>query len=363
MGSTFGKNIKISLYGESHGSQMGIVIDGLPSGFKIDEEDIKEKLSMRRPNGKTSTTRIEKDEYQITSGYFNGYTTGAPLHISIKNEDTISKVYDKDMLRPSHVDYTAHLKYRGYQDYRGSGHFSGRVTTCIVLAGTIIRQLLRTKDIVWASHIIKLHQTSANIYSSELDVLEKEVEMMSHASFAILNDPSKYEEMILDARNKQDSIGGVIETAILNYPKGMGEPFFDSIESTLSQLLFSVPAVKGVSFGLGFDFSDYYASEVNDEWIIKNEAIVSKTNNNGGINGGISNGMPIIINSVVKPTPSISKPQASVNYQTRQEEEIIINGRHDPCILSRVSVVIDSIIAFGLIDLYLEEYGRQAFYD
>lgn len=362
MGSTYGNHIKVSIYGESHGSQMGVVIDGLPSGFELNEEDLKEKLALRRPNGKTSTARIEKDEYHITSGLFNGKTTGAPLHIAIPNEDTISKAYDPTMLRPSHVDYAAYLKYRGYQDYRGSGHFSGRVTTCIVIAGTIIRQLLATKGIFWASHILKLHGQMDEAYTTEPELLKQQIEKMSKSKFAVLKEVETFEKIILDAKANLDSVGGIIETAIINYPQGLGEPYFNSIESILSHLIYSVPAVKGVSFGLGHDFANYLGSDANDEWLLKDEKIISKTNHNGGINGGISNGMPIMIQTIIKPTPSIGKKQNSVNYQSKAEETIQIIGRHDPCILSRVSVVIDSIIAIGLMDLYLEEYGRQAFY-
>lgn len=357
MKSVLGKNITLSLYGESHSEAMGIVIDGLASGIALDLSLIQEQLNKRKAKGKISTQRHESDDFTITSGYFNGYTTGTPLHIQIQNQNQHSKDYHPEILRPSHADYSAYLKYQGYQDYRGGGHFSGRLTAPIVAAGAIAKQILEKKGILIGTHIAQCH----HIHDRSFQDIQKDILLCNQLDFAVL-DPQIRQEMIQHIENiamEKDSVGGILETAILHLPQGVGEPFFHSIESQLSQYLFSIPAIKGVEFGLGFDFVQYKGSEINDALHIENGLITTETNNNGGINGGISNGMPIIVRCVIKPTPSIFQKQKTVNYETKQNIEFELKGRHDPAIFHRARVVVDSMCALCLLDLCVEKFGTD----
>ena len=363
MKNSIGNNFRITIFGESHQEAIGVVIDGLAAGISLDFDLINRMMSQRKAKGKISTQRHEADEVHLISGFFNGYTTGTPLTILIQNSAQHSKDYSqlKSRLRPGHADYTAYEKYEGYQDYRGGGHFSGRITAPLVCAGAIAMQILNQKGIKIGSHIKQLHHLEDLSFSEDEALLNKQIDMVNQMDFAVL-DEDKKEAMtsFIEACAKQkDSCGGILETAIINLPTGLGEPFFDSIESKLAHLLFSVPAVKGVSFGLGFDFSKHYGSEVNDPLYYDEETqqVKTKTNCNGGINGGISNGMPIKIHTVIKPTPSIYKKQASIDASTHEAVELEIQGRHDPAIIHRARIVIDSVVAIGLLDLYLE---RQA---
>ncbi len=358
MASSFGKNIHISLFGESHGEAIGVVIDGLKQGIMLDIDNIEKELNKRKPQGSISTSRQEKDSFKIISGYFNGYTTGTPLTILIPNEDTKSTDYQPNILRPGHADYTAFLKYDGYQDYRGGGHFSGRITAPIVIAGAICKQILLNKHIKIATHIKQIHHTIDVDFAVNPQELEKQIDKINDSYFAVISSTSKNKMLdeIKKAKENLDSVGGILETAILNIEGGIGEPFFSSIESVLSSLLFSIPAVKGVEFGLGFEFANLYGSEANDSFIFNNK-IETKTNNNGGINGGISNGMPIRFKTVIKPTPSIGKEQQTVDLLTSKEIIMKGKGRHDPCIVHRARVVVDSMTAIGLLDLYVSRYG------
>ena len=356
MKNQIGNNISMTLFGESHGLCIGITLDGLPAGFKIDEERIRQDMNQRKAKGKISTQRHEEDKVEIVSGYFEGYTTGSALTILIQNQNTRSADYKKTQyrLRPGHADYTAYEKYKGFQDYRGGGHFSGRLTACIVAAGSICRQILESKNVYIGTHLKQVHHIQDDSFDEKN--LYNQIQAVNHMDFAILN-PEKKEEMIQcieRAASNKDSVGGILETAIINYPSGIGEPFFDSIESILSHLLFSIPAVKGVSFGEGFGFASLYGSQANDAFVYT-DRIQTKTNHNAGINGGISNGMPIIIHTCVKPTPSIFKEQESVDYQTKENVKLVIQGRHDPCILHRARVVVDSMVAFGLLDLWMSD--------
>lgn len=358
MKNNFGYNISMTLFGESHGPYIGITLDGLPAGFKIDLDQIHADLEQRKPKNKLSTPRKETDDFQIVSGYFNNHTTGSALTILIPNQNVHSADYKPFQLRPSHADFTAFEKYHGFQDYRGGGHFSGRLSACIVAAGSICRQILAKKGILIGSHIERIHHIQDNPFSSQI---ENEVLSMNQKDFAVLN-PNAEEAMkkvIEQALQNQDSVGGILETAILHLPTGIGEPFFDSLESVLSHLLFSIPAVKGVSFGDGFEMALKYGSQANDAFVFKENTIQTKTNHNGGINGGISNGMPILIHTVIKPTPSIAKAQASVDYQTKEEIQLQIHGRHDPCIVHRARIVVDSIVAFGVLDLLMSHEANQ----
>ncbi len=364
MKSCFGSNIKISLFGESHSDAMGVVIDGLPSGIKLDLNFISKQLDLRKPKGKISTSRQEADEFKIVSGFFNGNTTGTPLCIIIENKAQKSKDYEKTkyLLRPSHADYTAYLKYLGFQDYRGGGHFSGRLTAPIVAAGAICIQMLKAKGVTIGTRIKSIRNiVDDSLFSEDENQLSEQLEMLNNIYFPVLN-KEKANEMICEIENaatEGDSVGGILETVAINVAKGIGEPFFSSVESILSSLLFSVPAVKGVEFGTGFEFAKMKGSVANDEFCYDGKSVKTKTNNNGGINGGISNGMPIVIRCVVKPTPSIFKPQQTVNINTMENEQLIINGRHDPAIIHRARVVVDSMVAIGLLDLICQRFGIQ----
>ena len=362
MKNNFGTNISMTIFGESHGPCIGITLDGLPAGFKINLERIKEDMEKRKAKGSISTQRHEDDEVEIVSGFFNGYTTGTALTILIQNKNTQSKDYSdiQYRLRPGHADFSAYEKYHGFQDYRGGGHFSGRLTAPIVAAGSICRQILETKNILIGSHIEQLYALHDAPFSNNIDELKEQIQTLNKKEFATLDEQvaQNMEQAILEAKNEQDSIGGILESAIINLPAGIGEPFFDSIESILAHLLFSIPAVKGVSFGAGFQMASKKGSEANDAFIMNN-TIQTKTNNNGGINGGISNGMPIIIHTCIKPTPSIYKTQQTVDYKTKESQTLNIKGRHDPCILHRARIVVDSMIAFGILDLLMSSNANN----
>ena len=361
MKNNIGTNISMTLFGESHGEAIGVVLDGLPAGFSIDMNRIGSDMEKRKAKGKISTQRHEQDQVQIVSGFFEGKTTGTPLTLLIKNTNTRSDDYKKTQgrLRPGHADFTAYEKYHGFQDYRGGGHFSGRLTAPIVAAGSICRQILETKGIMIGSHLEQIYNVQDVFFAKDLDTLSKQIQEMNTMDFAVLDPQAKKEmrEAIETAATQKDSLGGIIETAVIGLPAGLGEPSFDSTESVLSHLLFSIPAVKGVSFGLGFGFARLKGSQANDAFRMKDGQIKTMTNHNAGINGGITNGMPLIIHTVIKPTPSIFKEQNSVDYLTKENVSLQIQGRHDPCIVHRARIVIDSMVAFGLLDLYM---SRQA---
>ena len=355
MSSMIGDNIKVSLFGESHGSVVGATIHGLESGIKIDYEFIKHQMNLRKANDNLSTSRVEDDEVKFISGVFNDFTTGAPLTVIIENKNVNSNDYPK-MFRPSHADYTQELKYRGYQDYRGGGHFSGRLTAPLVALGSIAISILKSKNIKIGSHIKNIH----NILDDDINFndLDNYFNYVNNELFPVLN-LNKKEEMkkeIETAKENLDSVGGIIET-VISLPSSIGEPFFDSLESKISHYLFSVPGVKGIEFGLGFDFAKYRASEVNDEFI-NDSKVRTLTNNNGGINGGISNNEPIVFRCVLKPTPSILKEQRSID-ENFNNTILEIKGRHDPCIVRRARVVIDSLVALCLLDLISINEGKK----
>lgn len=363
MKNTFGHNVTVTIFGESHGEAIGCVMDGLAPGIALDMDFISSVMEKRKAKGRISTQRKEADELHIVSGYFNGYTTGTPLTILIENTNTRSADYEKTKyrLRPSHADYTANEKYMGYQDYRGGGHFSGRITAPLVAAGAIAMQVLKEKDIVIGSHIQKSRTIQDIPFSQNPALLRQQIEQVNNMDFAVLDETAakQMKAMMEEAAAQGDSVGGILESCIMNLPAGLGEPFFDSLESTLSHLLFSVPAVKGVEFGLGFGFADLYGSEANDP-IAYDHGFYTKTNNNGGINGGISNGMPIRIRSVIKPTPSIYKEQDTVDLQTHEAVKLQIQGRHDPAIIHRARIVVDSVLAIGILDQLMEHQATLA---
>ncbi len=364
MKNNFGNNISLTIFGESHGQTIGIVLDGLPAGFAIDEKRIATDMEKRKAKGKISTQRHEEDQVEIVSGYFEGHTTGTALTILIQNNNTRSNDYKKtqNRLRPGHADYTAFEKYNGFQDYRGGGHFSGRLTACLVAAGSICRQILEAKGVWIGSHLEQVYTVQDDTFSSDSSLLCEQIKEMNTVEFAVLNKEAakKMKEIMEQAATEGDSVGGILETAIVGVPTGIGEPFFDSVESILSHLLFSIPAIKGVSFGEGFGFASLKGSQANDAFEYTDK-IQTKTNHNAGINGGITNGMPILIHTCVKPTPSIYKEQDSVDYQTKENVKLQIQGRHDPCIIHRARVVVDSIVAFGLLDCWMSKQATGGF--
>ncbi len=356
MKNTFGNALSVTIFGESHGAGIGAVLDGITPGIKVDEENIRQFLSLRRPQGEISTSRREKDEFKIVSGVFNGYTTGTPITIIIENKNTNSSHYDKNIVRPSHADFTAQCKYKGYQDYRGGGHFSGRVTAALVAVGAIAWSALKDKGILIGTHISKC----GGICDKSFENLTEDINKLNSSSFPVLSvDAAKeMKQKIEAAKNEGDSIGGILETVIWGMPTGVGEPWFDSLESMLSHIMFSIPAVKGIEFGDGFLFAEKQGSQANDSFKMENGKIVTATNHNGGINGGISNGMPIIFRTVIKPTPSIFKSQETVDIEKMENVTLNLSGRHDPAIIHRAAIVQTSCSALCILDALLTTNER-----
>lgn len=359
MKNTIGSSITLTLFGESHGDCIGAVLDGLAPGIKIDNEYIKMKLSLRRPSGKISTARVEGDEYKIVSGAFNGYTTGTPLCIIIPNENKKSTDYAalSDTPRPSHADYAASCKYHGFEDKRGGGHFSGRITAPIVAAGAILECALLKKGISIGTHIKELH----GVLDRDFANYEKDVKLLNDKLFPALSDEAeeKMKAEIEAAGSVGDSVGGILETLVYGMPSGVGEPWFDTLESTLAHAIFSIPGIKGVEFGLGFGFANSFGSEANDPFVVTDGTVTTKSNNNGGINGGITNGMPIIFRSAVKPTPSIFREQETVSLSRMENTTLKISGRHDPAIIHRVRAVADAMTAITLADALAARFGTD----
>lgn len=355
MSGVWGKKIKLSIFGESHGKAIGINIDGIPAGVELDMDYIQREMRRRAPGrSELSTTRVEEDSFQILSGYFNNRTTGTPLCAVIYNTDQHSKDYEKTkaLLRPSHGDYTGFIKYKGFNDYRGGGHFSGRITAPLVFAGAVCRQILENHNIIIGSHIKSIGRIEDEFFDMA-EVGSELLDSLKGSSFPVLDKKVEHnmKEAIINAGNEKDSVGGIIETAVINLPPGLGEPFFDSVESTLAHLLFSVPAVKAVEFGAGFRVTGMKGSEANDEYYIEGDIIKTFSNNSGGINGGITNGMPLILRVGIKPTPSIGKAQKTVDICEKENRIIEIKGRHDPCIVPRALPVIEAVTAIGIFDL------------
>lgn len=359
MKNTFGNSIGVTIYGESHGSSIGVVIDGLAAGIKVDTDFIASQLTLRRPSGSISTARAEKDEFTIESGVFEGRTTGTPICIRIPNNDTKSGDYSQisRLARPSHADYTAFVKYGGFADYRGGGHFSGRITAGLVAAGAIAISILKSKGIYIGTHI----KSCGGILDRDFADLPSDINALSDMPFAVL-DETKANDMkarIEEAKSNGDSVGGILETAVIGMDAGYGEPWFDTAEGMLSHALFSIPAIKGVEFGAGFAFADMTGSTANDPFVMDGDKIITKTNNNGGINGGITNGMPILFRCAVKPTPTISIEQETVDMMSGENATLAARGRHDPCIVHRARVVVDSVTALVLCDLIAQKKGTD----
>ena len=359
MKNTFGQHVSVTVFGESHGIAIGAVLDGLCPGTPIDEENIIRMLRLRQPGGAISTARNEKDQFEILSGVVNGIATGTPLTIIIRNQDTKSGDYAQmqALMRPGHADYPAQCKYHGYQDTRGGGHFSGRITAGLVAAGAVALTALKNKGIQVATHIY----ACGGVYDRHFEDIPSDIQSLSHLDFAVL-DSEKSKQMqdeITKAKMDGDSVGGILETAVIGFPEGVGEPWFDSLESVLAHAIFSVPAVKGVEFGDGFSLSGMRASMSNDPFRMDNGSVVTPTNHCGGILGGISNGMPLMIRTAIKPTPSIFKDQNTVNFKNGTDTVLSIKGRHDPAIVHRAAVVLDSVTALVLCDQLALRFGTD----
>lgn len=359
MKNTFGNNIGITLFGESHGEAIGCVLDGIAPGIEVDEDFIALQMEKRKGISSISTPRREADRVRILSGVFEGKTTGTPIAIMIENQSQHSKDYSatKDLARPSHADFTAQCKYGGFQDYRGGGHFSGRITAPIVAAGAVCLKALSKKGIEIGTHIA----CCGGVKDRAFHCLSEDIALLKEKEMPVLCENAEKEMIaaIEKARNEGDSVGGVLTTAVTGVPAGVGEPWFDTAEGVLSHALFSVPGIKGVEFGAGFAFSEMKGSQANDPFFTKDGRVQTKTNNNGGINGGITNGMPIVFSCAVKPTPSIFKEQETVNFKTNENTVLSIKGRHDPAIIHRARVVVDSVTAITLCDLLAGRFGTD----
>ena len=359
MKNTYGSSVAVTSFGESHGEAIGLVIDGMAPGIPVDREFIEAQLTLRRPAGKISRARQEQDPYQIVSGVFEGKTTGTPLTVLIPNTAQHSKDYfaTRSLARPGHADYTAFEKYHGCEDYRGGGHFSGRVTAALVAAGAILISALREKGVVIGTHLLSCAGISDTVFGD----VRANVEKLNTLDFAVL-DSDRGEQMkaaIEAAAAEGDSVGGVLETAVIGMPTGVGEPWFDTVEGVLSHALFSVPAIKGVEFGDAFGMVNGKGSDYNDSFYMIDDTVKTATNHNGGVNGGITNGMPILFRCAVKPTPSIFKEQDTVDFIKGEDAVLELKGRHDPAIIHRARVVVDSVTALALADLLALRYGTD----
>ncbi len=350
-GNSIGKEFVVTTFGESHGKVVGVVVDGCPAGLPLSEADFQEELDRRIPaEPKIVSARVEKDVAMILSGLFNGFTTGVPIALTVENKETNSNDYEaiKDLPRPGHSDYPARIRYGGFNDYRGGGRFSGRVTVALIMAGTIAKKLLGRYDI----DVLAYTQSIGKIRT---DKKFSAAEIRKNKNAATTRCPDlacaeKMEEAIINARKEGESLGGVIECIALNMPAGIGEPLFDALDADLAKALFGVPAVKGVEFGAGFRAAELTGSQNNDSFLRKNGKIMTSTENAGGILGGLSSGMPIMIRVAIKPTPSIAKEQKTVNLSSMEEDAIIIKGRHDPCVVPKAVPAIEAAVAITLAD-------------
>ena len=353
MSSTYGENLKISIFGQSHGPAIGMVLDGIPAGLPVDPDKLQAFLNRRAPGQNDwSTPRKETDRPDFLGGILDGYTCGTPIAAVIHNTNTRSGDYDnlKDIPRPGHADYTAQVKYGGFQDAAGGGHFSGRLTAPLCIAGGLCKQWLEEMGIRIGAHIAWI----GGVDDNRFDPVNPNLDSV-HDDFPVL-DPicgRQMREVIAQARKSGDSVGGIIECAITGLPAGIGEPMFGGVESRIAQIVYGIPAVKGVEFGLGFAVEGHLGSYVNDEFTIVDGEVSTKTNHCGGILGGITNGMPVIFRVAVKPTPSIAKPQHSVNLKTMEEVALRVKGRHDPCIVPRAVPVVEAAAAVAIYDLIL----------
>ncbi len=359
MSSTYGQLIKLSIFGQSHGKAIGMTLDGVPAGLPVDFKQLQTFLNRRAP-GKTdvSTTRKEPDAPEFLSGLVDGHTCGAPIAAIIHNTNTRSVDYQNlsDCPRPGHADYAAQVKYNGFQDISGGGHFSGRLTAPLCIAGGLCKQWLEQKGIRIGAHIASISgivDTPFSPISPQLESIQEDFPVISHEAGVIM------QGIIRDAKADCDSVGGVIECAVTGLPVGLGEPMFGGMEGRLAQILYGIPAVKGVEFGAGFQAAKMRGSENNDPYLWENGTVKTATNHSGGILGGITNGMPLILRAAFKPTPSISMPQQSISISGKSGQQLIVKGRHDPCIVPRAVPVVEAAAAIAVYDAYLEWNARK----
>lgn len=354
MSSTYGENLKLSIFGQSHGAAIGMTLDGIPAGLPVDLEKLQQFLNRRAPGQNDySTPRREEDRPEFLSGLLNGFTCGAPLAAIIRNTNTRSGDYANlmDCPRPGHADYTAQVKYGGYQDAAGGGHFSGRLTAPLCIAGGLCKQWLEAKGIWISAHIAVI----AGISDTPFDPIQPQLDSVC-TDFPVLNPQAgaKMREAVAAARMEQDSVGGIIECAVTGLPAGLGEPMFDGVEGRIAQIVYGIPAVKGVEFGIGFEAANLRGSENNDDFRMEEGKVVTSTNHCGGILGGITSGMPLLFRAAFKPTPSISRPQQSVSLAEGENRELVVKGRHDPCIVPRAVPVVEAAAAIAIFDMLLQ---------
>jgi len=353
---TFGKNFRIHVFGESHGEGIGVVVEGVPPGLPIDEKMIQQELDKRRPgSSQLVSSRSEKDQVSIRSGVFNGKSTGAPVTLTIPNMDVDSTHYEKirHTPRPGHADYTARIKFNQYNDYRGGGTFSGRMTAAFVMAGALALEILREQGVNVLAHVVQLGKVKADQEVSSYEISKNVYQNLVRC--ADVDSIEKMKKEIAQAKADGDSVGGIIECRVIGVPVGLGEPLFDSVESTISHAIFSIPGVKGIEFGSGFRGSSRRGSENNDSLIVVDGSVGWSKNDAGGILGGISNGEPIVFRVAVKPTPSISAPQHTVDLNEMKEVSIVTRGRHDPSIAPRAVPVIEALAAVVMVDLLMRK--------
>jgi len=353
MSSTYGENLKLSIFGQSHGPAIGMTLDGIPAGLAVDTEQLQEFLNRRAPGQNSwSTPRKEEDRPAFLSGILDGFTCGAPIAAVIYNKNTRSGDYDnlKHCPRPGHADYTAQVKYGGFQDAAGGGHFSGRLTAPLCIAGGLCKQWLEEMGIRIGAHIVRI----GSIEDAYFHPLTPELDKVGTIFPTLTSEAAEQmQASISKARAEGDSVGGIIECAVIGLPAGIGEPMFGGVESRIAQIVYGIPAVKAVEFGQGSAFSAYCGSMANDSFIVEDGIVKTCTNHCGGILGGITNGMPVLFKVAVKPTPSIAKPQQTVNLQTGEAASIKIAGRHDPCIVPRAVPVVEAAAAIAIYDLIL----------
>ena len=355
MSSTYGEHLKLSIFGQSHGTAIGMTLDGIPAGLPVDLEALQHFLNRRAPGQNDySTPRKEEDRPEFLSGLLNGFTCGAPLAAIIRNTNTRSGDYSnlKDCPRPGHADYTAQVKYGGFQDAAGGGHFSGRLTAPLCIAGGLCKQWLEARGIRIGAHIASI----AGVEDALFDPIKPQLDGVG-TDFPVLDAQAgtAMREAVSAARMEQDSVGGIVECAVTGLPVGLGEPMFGGVEGRIAQIVYGIPAVKGVEFGIGFASSRLWGSENNDAFRMANGKVMTATNNCGGILGGITNGMPLIFRAAIKPTPSISQVQRSVSLSRGEDQELVVKGRHDPCIVPRAVPVVEAAAAIAIFDLLLDK--------
>lgn len=353
MSSTYGENLKLTIFGQSHGAAVGMTLDGIPAGLPVNLDELQVFLNRRAPGQNNwSTPRKEEDRPEFLAGVLDGFTCGAPIAAVIHNTNTRSGDYAnlKDCPRPGHADYTAQIKYGGFQDAAGGGHFSGRLTAPLCIAGGLCKQWLAEQGIRIAARISAI----ADVTDIAADPLNPPLDLIG-ADFPVLSPDAgqRMRDRISDARMECDSVGGIIECYITGLPAGLGEPMFGGVESRIAQIVYGIPAVKSVEFGIGREAAALRGSQCNDAFTVGNGKISTLTNHAGGILGGITNGMPVIFRAAIKPTPSISRPQQSVSLSKAQEQELVVKGRHDPCIVPRAVPVIEAAAAIAMFDLIL----------